>query len=72
VANKWRKSQHLFSNSLRSSTGNEKHEHFSHTVVLENGIIRMFKSVEFNLSEIKMYDTANVSPSQGGLLNKPK
>jgi hypothetical protein len=69
VVNKWRKSQHLFSNGLGSSTGNEKRAHFSHTVVLEKGIIRMFKPVEFGLSEIKMYDTANVSPS---LLNKLK
>jgi hypothetical protein len=66
MENKWRKLEHLFSNSLRSSTGSEKHAHFSHTVVLENGIIRTFKSVEFSLSKIKIFDTANVPPSQRG------
>jgi hypothetical protein len=59
VGKKWRKLEHLFSNSLRSSIGNEKYAHFSYNVVLENGIIRMFMSLEFSLSEIKIFDTAN-------------
>lgn len=42
------------------------HTNFSSSVVLDNRIIRMCKSVEFNLSEVKIFNTANVAPSQYG------